>query len=61
MAVPKKKMSRSRTKRRKANYKIEKPHFQIDPETGVAKQSHRVNPEDGTYRGRQVTDPVDSE
>ena len=46
MAVPKKKMSKSRTRRRKATHKVSKPHFMIDPETGVAKQSHRVNPVD---------------
>ena len=49
MAVPKKKMSKSRTRRRKAQHKVAKPHYIIDPETGVAKQSHRVNPVDGTY------------
>ena len=54
MAVPKKKMSKSRTRRRKATHKVSKPHFVIDPETGVAKQSHRVNPTDETYKGRQV-------
>ncbi len=42
-------------------HKIKKPSFQIDPKTGVAKQSHRVNPEDGTYNGRQVKDPTSSE
>ena len=52
-----KKMSKSRTKRRKAMHKISRPHFLIDPETGVAKQSHRVNPVDGTYNGRQVKEP----
>jgi len=57
MAVPKKKMSKSRTRRRKAHIKVAKPHYIIDPETGVAKQSHRVNPVDGTYNGRQVKDP----
>ena len=35
MAVPKKKMSKSRTRRRKATHKVSKPHFMIDPETGV--------------------------
>ena len=50
MAVPKKKMSKSRTRRRKATHKVSKPHFVVDPETGVAKQSHRVNPTDGTYK-----------
>ena len=48
---------RSRTRRRKAQHKVSKPHFIIDPETGVAKQSHRVNPVDGTYNGRQVKEP----
>jgi len=33
MAVPKKKMSKSRTRRRKAQHKVAKPHYIIDPET----------------------------
>ena len=61
MAVPKKKMSRSRTRRRQSTHKIKMPQYQIDSETGIAKQSHRVNPEDGTYNGRQVKDPSNSE
>ena len=35
MAVPKKKMSKSRTRRRKATHKVSKPHFVVDPETGL--------------------------
>ncbi len=54
MAVPKKKMSRSRTRRRKSTHKIKMPQYQIDSETGIAKQSHRVNPEDGTYNGKRT-------
>ena len=57
MAVTKKKRYKSRTRRRKATHKIAKPHVVVDPETGVAKKSHRVNPVDGTYNGRQVKEP----
>ena len=42
MAVPKKKMSKSRTRRRKAQHKVSKPHYIIDPETGVAKSLARA-------------------
>lgn len=54
MAVPKKKMSRSRTRRRKANWKVEAPKTSACPQCGAAKLSHRACPECGTYKGREV-------
>ncbi|NQV07810.1 50S ribosomal protein L32 [bacterium] len=54
MAVPKKKMSRSRTRRRKANWKVSAPSTQACPQCGGAKIPHRVCPECGTYQGREV-------
>lgn len=54
MAVPKKKMSRSRTRRRKANWKVSAPRTAPCPQCGAAKLPHRVCPECGTYQGREV-------
>ena len=54
MAVPKKKMSRSRTRRRKANWKVAAPHTVRCPQCDAPKLSHRACPECGTYRGREV-------
>ena len=54
MAVPKKKMSRSRTRQRKAHWKVSKPNTTACPQCGAAKLSHRACPECGTYEGREI-------
>jgi large subunit ribosomal protein L32 len=54
MAVPKKKMSRSRTRQRKANWKLTRSRSSACPQCGSAKLPHRVCPECGTYKGREV-------
>ncbi len=54
MAVPKKKMSRSRTRRRKAMWKVEKAQTTRCPQCDSPKLPHRVCPECGTYKGREV-------
>lgn len=54
MAVPKKKMSRSRTGQRKAMWKLEMPSINRCPQCGAAKQSHRVCASCGSYKGREV-------
>jgi large subunit ribosomal protein L32 len=54
MAVPKKKMSRSRTRRRKATWKVETPHTVACPQCNAQKMPHRACPSCGTYRGREV-------
>lgn len=54
MAVPKKKMSRSRTRQRKAAWKVEAPQTNRCPQCGAPKLSHRVCPECGSYKGREV-------
>ena len=54
MAVPKKKMSRSRTRRRKANWKVSAPHTVPCPQCAAPKLPHRACPECGTYKGREV-------
>ncbi|MPZ51286.1 MAG: 50S ribosomal protein L32 [Acidimicrobiia bacterium] len=57
MAVPKKKMSRSRTRRRKAEWKVAAPTLHSCPTCGQPKLPHRACTNKngcGTYRGREV-------
>ena len=54
MAVPKKKMSRSRTRRRKAKWTVSRAHTTRCPQCNAPKLPHRVCSECGTYKGREV-------
>lgn len=54
MAVPKKKMSRSRTRSRKAAWKVEAPRSVACEQCGKPKLPHRACRECGTYAGREV-------
>ena len=57
MAVPKKKTSKSRRDKRRAQHKIESPRLNICPQCGQPKRPHRVCPTCHTYRGRDI-DPL---
>jgi len=55
MAVPKRKSSKNRTGRRKAqNMKRSITRAGLDGESGAPSLPHRVCPTTGKYRGRQV-------
>ncbi len=54
MAVPKKKMSRSRTRRRKAQWKVSSPTFATCAKCGAKHVPHRVCHECGSYNGREI-------
>ena len=54
MAVPKKKMSRSRTRRRKSQWRLAAPRTARCPQCNAAKLPHRACPECGTYKGREM-------
>ncbi|MDR2520235.1 MAG: 50S ribosomal protein L32 [Eubacteriaceae bacterium] len=54
MAVPKRKTSKSRRDKRRANYKLESPAKSLCPTCGAAKLPHRVCPTCGQYKGRQI-------
>ncbi len=54
MAVPKKKMSRMRTRQRKATWKVVRPNLSTCPRCKSAKLPHRACPNCGTYNGRDV-------
>jgi len=54
MAVPKKKMSRSRTRRRKAHWKVSAPTTAACRQCGAQHLPHRACSNCGTYKGREV-------
>lgn len=54
MAVPKKKMSRSRTRQRKAVWKVDRPTAVACEQCGKPKLPHRACRECGFYKGREV-------
>jgi large subunit ribosomal protein L32 len=56
MAVPKKKHTRSRTKRRAAHWKASPPTYAECPRCHQPKLPHRVCPNCGTYAGRQAVE-----
>lgn len=56
MANPKRKQSKARSAKRRAANAFKAPQFAKDPVDGTTFRPHRVNPANGMYRGRQVTD-----
>ncbi|MCX8032867.1 MAG: 50S ribosomal protein L32 [Thermoleophilia bacterium] len=54
MGVPKRKTSRARRDSRRATHACEAPRFILCPQCHSPKLPHRVCPNCGTYKGRQV-------
>ncbi len=54
MAVPKKKMSKPRQGMRRSHDALSAPNLSSCPQCSAPKASHRVCPECGHYRGRQI-------
>ncbi len=54
MAVPKRKVSKSRVRGRKRSHRLTVPATAACPQCGSARQPHRLCPSCGYYRGRQV-------
>ena len=54
MANPNRKQSTRRSATRRAANAFIAPEFAKDPTDGTLFRSHRVNPKNGMYRGRQV-------
>lgn len=57
MAVPKKKVTRSRRNMRRSHDALTAVNFQEDSSTGEFKLRHHIDLKSGMYRGRQVTEP----
>ena len=54
MAVPKKKVSKQRKRKRRGHHKAEVPTLSRCAKCGDMKLPHRVCPTCGTYKGEQV-------
>ena len=54
MAVPKRKTSKSRRDKRRAQHAISAPRVNICPQCHSPKRPHRVCPVCGTYKGREI-------
>lgn len=54
MANPKGKFGKSRTRKRRATWRIDAPTLSRCPKCHAAKMPHRVCPECGYYNGREV-------
>jgi len=54
MAVPKRKTSKARRDKRRANWKVTMPGMTECPQCGTMKLSHRVCKECGYYNKKQV-------
>ena len=56
MALPKRRNSRSRSRKRRTHYKASMPGVSICPNCGEMKPPHRACPECGFYKGRTFKD-----
>lgn len=54
MAVPKKKISKSRRGQRRSHDALKRVNVVVDPITGEYTLPHHLSLSDGTYNGRQV-------
>ena len=57
MAVPKRKVSKSRRNNRRSHHRLEIPAYVEDKETGELRRPHHVDLTSGRYKGRQVFEP----
>ncbi|MBW7996285.1 MAG: 50S ribosomal protein L32 [Candidatus Glassbacteria bacterium] len=59
MAVPKRKTSKSRKRKRRTHFKIDSPAASTCSNCGQVKQPHRVCPHCGHYKNREVIEVVE--
>ena len=57
MAVPKKKVTRSRRNMRRAHDALQAVNYQEDSHSGEYKLRHHIDLKSGMYRGKQVLEP----
>lgn len=60
MPNPKRKHSKSRTRKRRSHDALTPPQYYVDKDTGEPKLPHRIDPKTGIYKGRKILD-VDEE
>lgn len=59
MAVPKKKISKSRRNMRRAHDALQAPAYVEDKDSGELRRPHHIDLKSGMYRGRQILEPKD--
>ena len=59
MAVPKRKVTRSRRGKRRSADALENPTYVENPDSGELHRPHHIDLKSGMYRGRQVIEPKD--
>ncbi len=57
MAVPKRKVTKSKRGMRRSHDQLSSPAYVEDQDTGELKRPHHIDLKTGIYRGRQVTEP----
>jgi len=57
MAVPRKKVSRSKRGTRRSADGLKRPTYVEDKESGELRRPHHIDLKTGKYRGRQVLEP----
>ncbi|MDF2096232.1 50S ribosomal protein L32 [Aquibaculum arenosum] len=57
MAVPKKKVSKSRRDMRRSHDALKSPSYVEDQDSGELRRPHHIDLKSGMYRGRQVLEP----
>jgi len=61
LQLPKRRHSKSRRDKRRAQWKIKSPNLSRCPQCGAPKLPHRVCPECGYYEGREIIPPKKKE
>jgi large subunit ribosomal protein L32 len=59
MAVPKKKVSKSRRDKRRSHHALKSPSYVVDQDSGEYRRPHHIDLKTGMYRGREVLEPKD--
>ena len=59
MAVPKRKVSKSRSGKRRSHMRMSSKNIIEDKKSGEYRLSHHLDLKTGSYKGRQVLDPKD--
>ena len=59
MAVPKRKVTRSRRGNRRSADALSSPPYVENPDSGELHRPHHIDLKSGMYRGRQVIEPKD--
>ena len=59
MAVPKRKTSPSRTRKRRSHIRFSAKNVIEDKKSGEYRLPHHIDPKTGMYKGKQILDPKD--